>query len=197
MATLSDERIRQLLEVYSANLTAGLVSELSVYLDLLMKWNSRTNLTAIREPEEMVRVHFGEALFTADQLPPGETLLDFGSGAGFPGMPIALARVDLRVTLAESQNKKAAFLCEVVRTLGVAAEVWPKRVEDLPQDRQFDFVTLRAVDEPVLAMAEAYGRVRHGGFLVSLGTSAEGAIHSAPIPGTRGRFVSLRENPGA
>ncbi len=83
-----------------------LIPKLSLYLDLLLKWNARTNLTAIRDPEEIVRRHFGESLFTAAHLPAAQTLLDFGSGAGFPGLPIALFLPQLRVTLAESQNKK-------------------------------------------------------------------------------------------
>ena len=102
---------------------AGLYQQLSAYLDLLLKWNARTNLTAIREPEEIVRRHFGESLFAGtaarrSALRRDASLLDFGSGAGFPGLPIQLLLPDLRVTLAESQGKKASFLREAVRTLG-------------------------------------------------------------------------------
>src|SRR6202022_891918 len=99
-------------------------AQLSTYLDLLLKWNARTNLTAIREPEEIVRRHFGESLFAGRQLGTCKTLLDFGSGAGFPGVPIQLLRPEIQVTLAESQNKKATFLRELVRTLGLKTEIW-------------------------------------------------------------------------
>src|ERR1700734_2469554 len=122
-----------------------LIVQLEVYLGLLLRWNARTNLTAIREPEAMVTRHFGESLFAAQlispRLKPGATLLDFGSGAGFPGLPIQLYRPDLRVTLAESQGKKASFLREAVRTLGLPTEVWAAREESMPPDRGFDAVT--------------------------------------------------------
>jgi 16S rRNA (guanine527-N7)-methyltransferase len=133
---------------------------LETYLDLLVKWNARTNLTAIREPAEMVRRHFGESLFAARHLPEAETLLDFGSGAGFPGLPIQLFRPGLQVTLAESQNKKATFLREVTRTLGLKTEIWSARVESMPPARQFDIVTLRAVDNMEAALAAARPRAR-------------------------------------
>ena len=130
MPTLSESAIASLLAPYLVEVPASILPQLSTYLDLLLKWNARTNLTAIRDPEEIVRRHFGEGLFVATQLDPDTTtLLDFGSGAGLPGLPIALLRPDIQVTLAESQNKKATFLREVVRTLNLPTEVWsePRR----------------------------------------------------------------------
>jgi 16S rRNA (guanine527-N7)-methyltransferase len=131
---------------------------LSAYLDLLLKWNSQTNLTAIRSPEEIVRRHFGESLFAGTHLgePLASTLLDLGSGAGFPGLPIALLHPQIAVTLAESQNKKATFLREVVRTLELPnVEVWAGRAEDLAAGRRFHTVTLRAVDNMQAALSAA------------------------------------------
>ncbi len=108
-----------------AGLDARAVEQFEAYLALLMKWNARMNLTAARKPEEIVRRHFVESIFAARQIPKqAKTLLDFGSGAGFPGIPIAICRPKIGVTLAESQGKKAAFLREAVRTLGLRAEVW-------------------------------------------------------------------------
>jgi 16S rRNA (guanine527-N7)-methyltransferase len=146
MPTLSEPEIATLLAPY-LDAPASILPKLSLYLDLLLKWNSRTNLTAIRDPEEIVQRHFGESLFAARHLA-SETriLLDFGSGAGLPGLPIAILCPEITVTLAESQNKKATFLREVVRTLGLSTEIWPSRVEVMPATRQFDIVTLRAVD---------------------------------------------------
>lgn len=130
--------------------------KLSLYLELILKWNARTNLTAIREPQEIVQRHFGESLFLGSLpalgLASGFTMLDFGSGGGFPGVPIQILRPDLRVTLAESQGKKAAFLREVLRTLGLASEVWAARVETMAKDRRFDVVAMRAVDRMPLAI---------------------------------------------
>ncbi len=149
MTLLSSAGIKSLLQPYLDADSApppALFDQLSVYLELLLRWNARTNLTAIRQPEEIVRRHFGESLFAARFLGECGTLLDFGSGAGFPGLPIQLFRPDIAVTLAESQNKKATFLREVIRTLGLATEVWSGRVEAMPPVRLFDVVTLRAVD---------------------------------------------------
>src|SRR5712675_2223238 len=147
MPALSESAIASLLTPYLSEVPATLLPQLSTYLDLLLKWNARTNLSAIRDPEEIVCRHFGESLFAAQQLAPNTaSLLDFGSGAGFPGLPIALLRPDIQVTLAESQNKKATFLREAVRSLNLPTEVWPGRVESMPASRQFHTVALRAVD---------------------------------------------------
>ena len=163
MAALFESAIASLLTPYLLHpAPAPLYDQLSLYLDLLHKWNARTNLTAIRDPEEIVRRHFGESLFAARHLDPATTtLLDLGSGAGFPGLPIALLRPEIAVTLAESQNKKATFLREVVRTLGLPVEIWAARAENLPESRQFHTVTLRAVDNMAAAIAAAAPRATH------------------------------------
>jgi 16S rRNA (guanine527-N7)-methyltransferase len=188
MATLPDSTIVNLLQPYLLPETAlpdALYPKLSVYLDLLLKWNARTNLTAIRNSEEIVRRHFGESLFAAQHLAPNATtLLDFGSGAGFPGLPIALLRPEIQVTLAESQNKKATFLREVARTLNLSTEIWAARVETMPEARLFHTVTLRAVDNMAAAMEAAGPRAAHDLLLLSNTTPVfppEFTPH-APIP---------------
>ena len=187
MPPLTARRIAELLQPYLYDGVSEpevvdmnqLTGHLEVFLDLLVRWNSRTNLTAIREPETMVTRHFGESIFAARALSPGlhlgETLLDFGSGAGFPGLPMQLYRPDLRVTLAESQGKKASFLREAVRTLGLATEVWSSRVEAMQSERKFDCVILRAVDNMESALPAAINRVGSPGRLAILG-GAEPAI---------------------
>src|ERR1700760_4389278 len=111
MATLSSEAIRTLLEPYVApfatvSLSSPLTEQVSTYLDLLIRWNARVSLTAIRRPEEIVQRHFGESLFTgaqlAGRLPAAAELLDYGSGPGFPGLPIQMLLPELRVTVPES-----------------------------------------------------------------------------------------------
>jgi 16S rRNA (guanine527-N7)-methyltransferase len=180
-----------------------MAARLAQYLELLLRWNARTNLTAIREPEAIVLRHFGESLACARALPQGlKTLLDFGSGAGFPGALCALARPEIAVTLAESQGKKAAFLAEVVRSLGLQAQVLAARVEMLPAATRFDAVTLRAVDKMESACLEARGRVLPGGWLVLMTTQQQlravapqvpGIAWRAPIPlpGTEQSVVAL------
>jgi 16S rRNA (guanine527-N7)-methyltransferase len=155
--------IAKLLEPYVATAPVDadwprIHAQLALYLELILKWNARTNLTAIREPEEIVRRHFGESLFVGAQLGDCPTLLDFGSGAGFPGIPIQLLRPEIQVALAESQGKKASFLREVARTLDLPTEVWPARVEAMPASRQFHTVTLRAVDNMAAAIEKAAQR---------------------------------------
>jgi len=139
------------------------------YLELLLKWNLRINLTAIRERGEILRRHFVECIACAGIVPLGiGTVLDFGSGAGFPGIPIAICRPDLHVTLAESQKKKAAFLHEAIRAVGLDANVFAGRAESI--GRTFDCVTLRAVDRMSAALKEAFPLVSNGGSLIVMTT---------------------------
>lgn len=169
-------------------------AQLSIYLKLIVKWNARINLTAIRTPEEIVRRHFGESLFAGLRLGTCRTLLDFGSGAGFPGLPIQLLRPDVAVTVAESRSRKAAFLREVTRSLDLPAEVWAGRVEAMPASRRFDTVTLRAVDNMEAALGEA-GR-RAGRRILILGSGRTSlppelakqfpVCERAALPGTDG-----------
>ena len=154
-------------------------SQLAVYLDLILKWNSKLNLTAIRTPEEIVRRHFGESLFAGIHLGECSTLLDFGSGAGFPGLPVQILRPDVTVTLAESQGKKAAFLREAVRTLGLATEVYAGRVEAMPAKRRFDTVALRAVDNMEAAVVEAGRRAAKRVLILGTATTSLSAILGA------------------
>ncbi|WP_255460770.1 16S rRNA (guanine(527)-N(7))-methyltransferase RsmG [Edaphobacter albus] len=189
--TLPKSRIEELLAPYLSPIPAALLPQLSLYLDLLVKWNSRTNLTAIRSPEEMVQRHFGESLFAAQNLGSllPETLLDLGSGAGFPGLPIALLYPQIKVTLAESQNKKATFLREVVRTLEIGnVTIWAGRAETMPEDCRFHTVTLRAVDDMAAALKAAGPRALQQIVLLTTGTPdlPDGflAEESLPIPGS-------------
>jgi 16S rRNA (guanine527-N7)-methyltransferase len=158
------------------SLPDGSSERFRLYLELLLRWNKKISLTAIRTPEEIVRRHFVECAFVAQNLPAGiKTLLDFGSGAGFPGIPIAICRPEIHVTLAESHLKKAAFLEEAVRVLALSSEVFGRRVEIMPETRSFDAVALRAVDKMQRALLAA--RPRAGEFLILLTTEQAQAIH--------------------
>jgi 16S rRNA (guanine527-N7)-methyltransferase len=189
-APLSPGEMAGLLAAYYPDPPAPLIEKLLVFLELLLKWNARTNLTAIRSPAEIVRRHFGESLFVAAHLPSAATALDLGSGAGFPGIPVQLARPELQVTLAESQHKKSAFLREAVRALELPSEVWPRRVEEMALSRTFDLVMLRAVDRPELALLVARKRVANGGLIAHLTTGPVEA-GALPIPGTRNGILHL------
>ncbi|RRA48200.1 16S rRNA (guanine(527)-N(7))-methyltransferase RsmG [Acidipila sp. EB88] len=173
-ASLSAETIASLLQQRSGVVVSQeLAARLADYLALLLRWNARTNLSAIREPAEMVVRHFGEGLQCARSLPVKQgRLLDYGSGAGFPGALCALDCPGLQVLLAESQNKKAAFLQELCRDVVGDAQVHAGRVEELPAAARFDLVTLRAVDRMELATKAARALLRPGGWLVVMTTRA-------------------------
>jgi len=142
------------------------------YLSLFIRWNKHLNLSAIRDEEGILSRHFIQSIAVARVLPHGiRSLLDFGSGAGLPGIPIALCRPEIAVTLSESQGKKAAFLEEVVRVVGIQAKVYWGRAEALRA--VFDCVTLRAVDKMPKAVAAAVGLVGPVGWLALMTTAAE------------------------
>lgn len=183
-------------------LESEVIAKFNRYLSLILRWNARTNLTAVRAPEEILRHHFIESIACAQALPNGiASLLDFGSGAGFPGIPIALCRPEITVTLAESQNKKAAFLQEAVRTLQLNLHVFAGRAGDLTL--QFDCVTMRAVDRMDEAVDTAAHLVRPGGWLAIMSTRADlPRVKSAPqsefhwsepirLPGSEQRVLGL------
>ncbi len=136
-------RLLAVLQTLQLALDAAQIDHLLRHYRLLLQWNRKMNLTSIRSPEAIAERHFGEALFLAKALPPGHgTLADVGSGAGFPGFPVAVARPDLRVTLIESNGKKAVFLKELARPLA-NIHVHQGRFENL--EDTFDWATIRAV----------------------------------------------------
>jgi 16S rRNA (guanine527-N7)-methyltransferase len=199
-ARVTSDAIADLLLPYlgSDRLSASQLDQLAAYLDLLLRWNARTNLTSVRDPEHIVSRHFGESLFAARHLLPAPSQVadrdlsgnwppatgncaDLGSGAGFPGLPLKIWAPSLHVTLIESQNKKATFLREVIRTLKLQqVEVFAGRAEDLLRapaqianhksqiTNGFDLVTLRAVDRYDAALAVAVRLLAPSGRLALL-----------------------------
>lgn len=210
---LDAARVTELLQPFlgDSDVPAELIEQLRTYLELLLRWNARTNLTAVRDPEQIVTRHFGEGLFAARLLrgavafspntPP--TLADIGSGAGFPGLPIKLMVPDLRVTLLESQNKKATFLREVIRALSLEnTEVFCDRAENWK--RQATVVSLRAVGKFSAVLPVVARLVSSQGTLCLLigANQVEAAIHhlrrpgweldsSVPIPMSQARVILI------
>ena len=137
-----------------ATLSELQLKQISTYIDILLKWNARINLTAIREPEEIVIRHFGESLFAARLLfpesdDPGNTahpFVDVGSGSGFPGLPIKIWAPAIHATLIESNQKKATFLREICRSITLTnINIFSSRADGFP-DGKACTITLRAVE---------------------------------------------------
>jgi 16S rRNA (guanine527-N7)-methyltransferase len=162
------------------DLPVGAYDKFRAYLELLVLWNQNLSLTAVRKPGEIIQRHFVECAFVAGQLPQDiADLLDYGSGAGLPGIPIAICRPEIRVTLAEAQRKKASFLREALRVLKLESEVFDGRVETMP-DRRFDAVAMRAVEKMELAIPLALRRVKR--YLVLLTTERSGLARGPAGP---------------
>lgn len=180
------------------------LSKTSIYIDLLLKWNRKINLTAVRDPEEIITRHFGESFFAAVHLLPpnwhGE-VIDVGSGAGFPGLPMAMYSATASVTLIESQGKKAAFLNEAIYALGLTnVRVFHSRAEEFADHG--DVVTLRAVEQFQRVLPHTFKLVKAGGRLgLMIGDSqieaAEqllpgvGWEHPVRIPGGNSRSLLI------
>ncbi len=138
-----------------ADLDAGLAAlgldpvhaaPLARYLALLLRWNATYNLTAIRDPREMVTKHLLDSLAMAPYVRDIPTLADLGTGPGLPGIPLAVVTPGLRVTLVESNGKKARFMREALRVLGLGnAEVAESRIEALDRPGAFAAITARAL----------------------------------------------------
>ena len=150
-----------------------LLDQLQLYLELLLRWNARVNLTAVRDAEQIVTRHFGESLFAGQTLlkevgpKVPKTLADVGSGPGFPGIPTKLLLPEIDLTLIESQNKKATFLREVVRTLELEnVHVFCGRAEQW--NEKSGIVTLRAVEQFERVLPVAANGVEERGILCLL-----------------------------
>lgn len=140
----------------------------------LVRWNNHINLTAITEPDEIVIKHFVDSLsiFSAVDLPRGASVIDVGCGAGFPGLPLLIARPDLDLTFLDSVGKKLSFIKEVMRYNGIMGDVVHDRAENIGLSvkyrESFDFAVTRAV-APLNMLAEyCLPLVKVGGMYVSM-----------------------------
>ncbi|HXZ49654.1 MAG TPA: 16S rRNA (guanine(527)-N(7))-methyltransferase RsmG [Usitatibacter sp.] len=150
-------------------LPAGAAATLARYLGLIEKWNRVHNLTAVREADQMVVLHVLDSLTLLPYVAGARTLLDVGTGAGLPGIPLAVARPDLAVTLLDSSHKKCAFLRQAKAELALAnVEVVCERVESWKPRERFDAVVSRAFSDLADFVAQARHLVAEGGRLIAM-----------------------------
>jgi 16S rRNA (guanine527-N7)-methyltransferase len=124
-------------------LSESQLDQLAAHYTLLERWNARMNLTRIRHLDDVVRLHYCESLFLGTLLPPGPlSIADIGSGAGFPGLPLAVSRPEIRLALVESNQRKAVFLREAAYRLP-NVRIRASRAESV--EERFDWVVSRAV----------------------------------------------------
>src|SRR5438128_6844152 len=182
---MQSDRIAELLQPFlPVPLVESQLQAISIYIDILLRWNARINLTAVRQPEEIVTRHFGESLFAARRLfsaplvdsqphvdhqrpTANNRVIDVGSGAGFPGIPIKIWAPQVHLTLIESNQKKAIFLKEVARALTLTnIDVVAARAENF--SGQAEILALRAVERFENVLPIAVRLVASGGVLALL-----------------------------
>lgn len=148
------EEFKREFEKYLAKMNISLLKEqygqFYAYMELLIEWNEKMNLTAITEPKEIILKHFVDSLTIAKYVEEGKSIIDMGTGAGFPGIPIKIYRKDVKAVLADSLNKRIKFLDEVIDKLKLEnVETIHCRAEELGKNKQyrekFDYATSRAV----------------------------------------------------
>ncbi len=160
-------------EAHGVAVSAELADKLEIYAGLLVEWNEKMNLTAITDPTGIAVKHFADSLLAAPLLPEGAfRLIDVGTGAGFPGVPLALLRPDCRLTLLDSLNKRLIFLETLCKELALPAELIHARAEEggkRPALReQFDVATARAVAALPVLCEYCLPFVKVGGRFIAL-----------------------------
>ena len=193
-------------EAFEAMLAeAGLAGEyqpFARYCGMLQEWNQRMNLTAITDDQGVAEKHFLDSLLplTLWELPRGARLIDVGTGAGFPAVPIKLLRPDIQITLLDSLQKRLTFLEAVCSQLGIQAELLHARAEDAGRDparrERYDVATSRAVAGMDLLAEYCLPLVRPGGVLLALkgsGGAAEAQAGAAMVERCGGTLRAVKE----
>jgi 16S rRNA (guanine527-N7)-methyltransferase len=150
IAAPSESTIRKALSEFQINVNTNQIAQIQEYIRLLLVWNEKVNLTAIRDPLEILYRHFCESMFATKVVDLGQCrLVDLGTGAGFPGLALKILLPEAQIILVESNIKKATFLAEVVRALGITgANVMVSRYEELGEEiAPVDFLLARALGE--------------------------------------------------
>lgn len=166
--------LKQAAQEIGLNLTDKQLDLFQRYYDLLLEWNEKINLTAITEPREVAIKHFIDSLscLSVLDIPVGASVVDIGTGAGFPGIPLKIYRPDLKITLMDSLNKRINFLNLTIDTLGLSdIQAVHARAEDFGQNpiyrEKFDFAISRAVARLVVLVEYCLPPVKVNGYFIS------------------------------
>jgi 16S rRNA (guanine527-N7)-methyltransferase len=182
---MNNAEISGLLAPFGVEPTVEQSDQIRQYVELLLRWSQGLNLTSILDPQEIVSRHFGESMFHCNVLPVENCrLADVGSGAGFPGLAIKIIRPSVQLTLIESNQKKCAFLAEVVRTLGLSKiEILQSRFEEVRMTSgSVEILTARAIGGWPRLFGWAKKTVNPGGHIV-LWVGGQDSIKIARTPG--------------
>lgn len=166
--------------------------QFEIYSGLLIKWNKAFNLTAIKTPQEIWKGHFSDSIIPLPYLPEEGHLLDIGTGAGFPGIPLKIVRPNLNITLIEATLKKCNFCEEVIRKLGLKnIKVIHRRIEDknLPQELgEFDAIISRATFSLSKLIANALPYSKNNSIIIAI----KGADIAAELKEAQSKFSDLK-----
>lgn len=174
-----EEFINQMLEKLGFQKSEHFVEQgeqFFTYMNMLIEWNEKMNLTAITEPEDIILKHFVDSLTILNDIKDNSTVVDVGTGAGFPGIPLSIMNPTLKITLVDSLNKRLIFLQEVVNKLNLKnIEIIHARAEELGQNKkyreQFDVATSRAVANLSTLSEYLIPLVKVGGKVISMKAS--------------------------
>lgn len=174
------------------DLPGAVIDKLLAYLELLVKWNKVHNLTAVRDPEEMVTLHLLDSLSVLPYVPAGR-LLDVGSGAGLPGIILAICRPDLQVTTIDSVQKKASFMRQVKAELQIDnLQVVAGRVEQLKPELPFDTVISRAFSEIALFIKLTKHLIAEGGLWLAMkGQMPQGELEAISLKPSKVELLAV------
>lgn len=171
---------------FDIDITDEQAEKFSIYYKLLVEWNEKMNLTAITDKEGVALKHFCDSIMLLKyvDIPENSTLIDIGTGAGFPGIPLKIMREDIKLTLLDSLNKRLVFLKEVCDSLGFDAEIIHSRAEDGAKNEKlrekFDYATSRAVASLPVLCEYCIPYVKVGGQFISYkGKGTEEELSSA------------------
>lgn len=171
---------------FKIKLSDSQLEQFKIYFDLLVEWNDKINLTAITDEQGVAVKHFADSLtlFNYIDVPQGADVIDVGTGAGFPGIVLKIARPDIKLTLLDSLNKRLVFLQKILDETGLEAKLVHSRAEDgakrVEYREQYDFAVSRAVAQLNVLSEYCLGYVKKGGKFIALkGPNAEEEIINA------------------